>query len=411
MKSKPLILLAVAGGFGLVAMFGVMQVLNGQGQGGEPTVKVLIATADIPAGVPLDEKNVAFKDVPRSAAPVGAVTKLEDAVGKPLIARAVPEEIILEAKLGGADSIRASHQIPKGMRVATVSVDATKSHSGLLRPTDRVDVICAYKVTEPDRRQSTHVKTVLDYIEVFAVDNVRAGREGEVDVAVKNVSLLVTPEQFQLLKAAEEVGDLDLSLRNRDDKEAAEIAELSDSVFFGAQTSQGDRHDVARPPQASVTAVVPAAPAAPAAPVAVAAAPAAPAGRSVVGDFLSTVGTLASLSSQPAAAEAEVPEWTLTIYRGETGEDVAVFDETALPEGTTAAERKRLRDRFRQPVLATGPQAPAPAVAAPVQPAAAAPAEPVEPAVPAATPQAGASVPNGLPAFLPWVTTGGQAGL
>ena len=51
----------------------------------------------------------------------------------------------------------------------------------------------------------------------------------------------MTPDQFQLLKAAEQLGNLDLSLRNREDKEPTDVAELNDSVFFGVRTSGGDR--------------------------------------------------------------------------------------------------------------------------------------------------------------------------
>ena len=76
---------------------------------------------------------------------------------------------------------------------------------------------------------------------------VRAGREGEVDGAIKNVSLLVNPEQYQLLMAAEKMGELDLSLRNRADVEKTDVAELSDSVFYQQDTSAGSRASAETP--------------------------------------------------------------------------------------------------------------------------------------------------------------------
>lgn len=394
MKSKSLILLVVAAGFGLVAMFGVMQVINGR-PGKEPTVRVLTAAVDIPSGMPLDEKNVVFKDLPQSAVPSGAVTKEEEYKGKACISRAVAGEIIMTAKLGGEEAITASHQIPKGMRVATVSVDATKSHSGLIRPGDRVDVVCTYEVEDRiARTKSTHVKTVLDYIEVFAVDSVREGREGEVAAAVKNISLLITPDQFQLLKASEDLGELDLSLRNREDKDQTDIAELSDALFHQHETSAGNRDEEEKRP-----------------------APVQTAQGGGLQDFLTSAMTaMASIATAPAAADGN-PTWTMTICRGDKIEDIEVLDEAALSRSLSAAERQRARARSRVPAeeraSATGPapssseptpsaQSPDPAGFTPTtQPAGDAPAAAAEPAPQAAAPF------STTPALLPFTPFGG----
>lgn len=383
MRPKPLVLLVVAAGFGLVAMLGVMQVIKGNG-GKEPTVRVLVATVDILSGMPLDENNVAFKDLPESAVPGGAVTKEEEYVGKASVTRVVPGEIIMTAKLGGAEAITASHQIPKGMRVATVSVDATKSHSGLIRPTDRVDVVCTYDVESPvSRSKSTHVKTVLEFIEVFAVDNVRAGREGEVadTVVVKNVSLLCTPEQVQLLTAVRDLGKLDLSLRNREDKEKTEVAELSDSIFHSQDTSVGKREPVVEKPVPQPTET--------------------PASGGLQ-DFLASAMTAMTTASVLTAEDT--PTWTMTICRGEKVEDIEVLDEAALSRSLSASERQRMRAGIRLPASGRKAAEPKSAPATPPQAAAPpkfAPAAPTEP-----EPQAAAS-PAATPALMPFTPFGG----
>ncbi|MGC1274610.1 MAG: Flp pilus assembly protein CpaB [Planctomycetaceae bacterium] len=325
MKMKSTVLLLVAGGFGLVAMLGVMQALKGKGP--EPTVRVLVAKGDIPSGMPLDDTNVMFKEMPQKAVPSGAVTTPEEYAGKCLITRAVPGEIIMAAKLGGAEAITASHQIPKGMRVTTVSVDATKSHSGLIRPTDRVDVVCTYEVyTAGNRSKSKRVKTVLEYIAVFAVDAVRAGREGEVDGVIKNVSLLVDPEQFQLLKAAEQMGELALSLRNRDDKERTDVPELTDSIFTQRDVSEGARDAVETPAAGGVVQ------------------------KSNLAEFLtSTVTAMAEAATTPATAAAP-PTWTMTICKGDSITDVVVLDEQALPRHLTPTERQEMQAEVRDRV-------------------------------------------------------------
>ena len=52
-------------------------------------------------------------------------------------------------------------------------------------------------------------KTILQYLEVFATDNIRqsAVPNGEQkEIAAKNISLLVTPDQYVLLDARQEQG-------------------------------------------------------------------------------------------------------------------------------------------------------------------------------------------------------------
>lgn len=376
MKMKSMMLLLVAAGFGLVAMLGVMQVLNGKGD--EPMVKVAVATVDIPAGMPLDDENVGWKEFPQSTVPSGAVTKPEEYAGKALVSRAVPGEVIMAAKLGGADAITASHQIPKGMRVATVSVNATKSHSGLIRPTDRVDVVCTYDVPNPATRQkSTHVKTVLEFIEVFAVDNLRAGREGDVENAVKNVSLIVDPEQFQLLKAAEGLGELNLSLRNREDKERTQVAELSDAIFFQKDTSLGSRAAKEKPKAGNEEATQ---------------------GPGLQEFLTSAMAAVAESATVATAASSETPTWTMTIYRGLELQNVEVLDETALPKTMSAKDRQRARMELNRNQVHNRPTPPAPAATpAPAAPSAK-PAEPERKGPPALKPEPGPVEPVAEPA-------------
>ena len=71
MKSKSLMLLAVAAGCGLIAMLGVQQMLSGGKQPVQPKIRILVAKVDIDPGMPLDKTNVGFKEWPKDAMPVG----------------------------------------------------------------------------------------------------------------------------------------------------------------------------------------------------------------------------------------------------------------------------------------------------------------------------------------------------
>lgn len=243
MKLKPLILLALALGCGLVAMLGVRQMMaNRETQPQQEMVKVLVAVTDINPGVKLDETNVAFKDWPKDQVPAGAVTTAEEYDKRALKVSGFMGEVILQAKLGEKDNYGVSTSIPKGMRVVSVPVNNTSIHSGMVRPGDRVDVICTYKVNTK-AGQISRTKTILEYMEVFAMDRSRQvdSSDSAKGAKVENLSLLCTPEQAAWIQLASSKGSLQMALRNRTDPPTENPIQISvdDLKFEGVETGQG----------------------------------------------------------------------------------------------------------------------------------------------------------------------------
>ena len=81
MKTKSLVLLAMALGCGFVAMLGVQQIMSGEKEKPKDLVSVLIARQEIEPGVRLETSQVSFENLPREAVPAGAVS----ALGRPLL--------------------------------------------------------------------------------------------------------------------------------------------------------------------------------------------------------------------------------------------------------------------------------------------------------------------------------------
>jgi Flp pilus assembly protein CpaB len=142
MKPKSLMLLAVAATCGLVAMIGVQKIMSG-GNRDVPKVRILVAVGEIDQGVRLDETNVGFKEWPRDGVPEGAVTAEEQYTDRALKHRVGPGQPILLTELGNKGEYGLEIQIPPEMRVVTIPVTATMTHSGLLRPGNFVDVSAA----------------------------------------------------------------------------------------------------------------------------------------------------------------------------------------------------------------------------------------------------------------------------
>ena len=338
MKMKSVLLLAVALGCGLVAMLGVQQVLKRDKPKAEVMGKVLRATTHISPGEPLDEKNTAFKEMQADQIPEGAVTRASEMEDRAVMYATVPGEVIMLAKLGDKGSYRPTAEIPEGMRVFTCSVDTTKAHSNLIRPGDHVDVVVTYKALHSGR-QVQRAKTMLQYIQVFATDNLRqSGTSTDTgDTGMKNVSLLVKPDQYNLCVLAQKMGEVTLAMRSNGDDNIVEVASVDERFFEDAVAGEGDGSDnplIARdrkfleedgPPNA----------------------------EPVAGDvrkFLQEQQTAAP------AAPAAPTKWMITIYEGE---QVRVA-EVDLPEETEPAGSS-LPGGINIPGLLNFEQAPAPA--------------------------------------------------
>ena len=234
MKFKTIVLLAFAVGCGLVAMMGVQQVLADRANRENASkVKVLVAAVDIMPGVPLDETNTTTKEWPRDLVPEGAITTKEQYVDRALKAPAVAGEMLLTTKLTEKGQFGASAAIPPGMRVVTIPVNETKTHSGMLMPGDRVDILVTYKAKVENVGLVSKTRTLLEYIEVFASDNMRTAENGGdgKEVKAKNISLLVTPQQVEIIKLASDKGSLDLSLRGKGDDELVANRGVDESLL------------------------------------------------------------------------------------------------------------------------------------------------------------------------------------
>ncbi len=241
MKSQTLILLIVAAGCGLVAMLGVRQVLNKKGEDEVPKARVLQASADIEIGVPLTELNCQYVMVDVATVPEGAITDFKLTEERQLVIPVNTGDWITEKKLGERGLIGKVVNIPDGMQVCTIPVDATTSHSGMLQPGHRVDLMINYESRTEIGDRVQKVKRILQYVEVFAVDDKVYGRDGDGQASkAKNISLLVTPDQALFLELAKTKGRMSTVLRRTGDDVEVASSELTEGDLDSGQGSDID---------------------------------------------------------------------------------------------------------------------------------------------------------------------------
>lgn len=217
MRLKPMMLMGLASGCGLVAMFLFQQATKGS-QGGQVDEKipVLVVAAEVTPGTLLTEENVEFRDYPISVVPENVVTDPEEYEERAIRVRAFPGDFVTLDKLSRKGDHAASGDIPPGMVAITIPVDATMTSSGLLLPGDRVDVLVSFTMRGQFGGGKV-IKTVLEFVEVFSVDQRREIETASGEAKAKTITLLVDPQQGMLVKLAEDIGKLHLAMRSKED--------------------------------------------------------------------------------------------------------------------------------------------------------------------------------------------------
>ncbi|AMV17134.1 Flp pilus assembly protein CpaB [Planctomyces sp. SH-PL14] len=344
MKPKALMLLAVALVCGLVAMMGVQQAMSGAKPGQIETRKVFVAAHDLKPGVPLTKDDVVLKEMSAAAAPRDAISLPEHYEERALKVAVLAGDVINQKKLHEkGQGYGTSNQIPKGMRVMTIQADSSISHSGMLNPGDKVDVYVTFKKTAAKsgaaaRTTKMETKVLLEACEVFACES--KTQQNGVDAkdakkeSIKNVSLLLTPEQVPYVKLAQAKGTLSLFMRNPLDDEVVNAKRVDESLLEELNDSIGSDAQMFAIDDSSGESMVSTAPSD--------IVPEGPIEEPKVGadnpqsvqDFVQQNQTAdpAAGSGAPAATVAPVPPpvdpnaWTVKIYKGSSVAAVTVTD-------------------------------------------------------------------------------------
>jgi pilus assembly protein CpaB len=208
---------------------------------------VLVAGSDLPAGRFIKPQDLRWQQWPTDDVPetyvlkeqrsdaemVGAVVRSRIAAGEPITDGSV-------VKPGDRGFLAAV--LSPGMRAVSIPVNATSSHSGLIFPGDRVDLILTQSLSANEGDSVRRVsETVLSNIRIIAMggDTSDDPREGETNERAKTATFEVTPQQAEQVTLLTELGKLSLSLRSLATP-APEIAALAET-----QTLTWDR-DVSR---------------------------------------------------------------------------------------------------------------------------------------------------------------------
>jgi pilus assembly protein CpaB len=240
MSPRTLLVVLLALVFGGSAAVGVNSlVTNPPGAKGE-VVPVVVAAVDIPRGGMITAEQLKTRELPKDAAPAGSISKVEDVIERTVSIPLMKDDPVLPNKLAPKGSGRGmSALIPKGMRAFTIHTPNVASGvAGFVLPGNKVDVLltvgdlglnnqpASLAGTETPRVRQTgggSTTTMLQNVEILAVDQkIEAPAENKMDAKeLRSVTLLVTPQQANLLDLGQSRGTLHLALRNFEDSQDA----------------------------------------------------------------------------------------------------------------------------------------------------------------------------------------------
>jgi len=187
------------------------------------SVEIVVAARDLPLGSRIDQGSVKLARWSRDALPVGAVFDPQPLM-KGYVRRALVtnEPVTAEALFNGDKSAGVMPLvIPPGMRAMSVQVDEVSDIAGFVLPHARVDVLAA--LSGSDNGQKPISKIVLENVEVLAVAQ-EMEKEKDQPELVKVVTLLVKPDEAELLALAGREGVLRLAMRNYNDQKLVQTA-------------------------------------------------------------------------------------------------------------------------------------------------------------------------------------------
>jgi pilus assembly protein CpaB len=211
----------------------------------ERAVTVLAAKTNLPAGTLLKDSDLKTIALREQEAPKSVLRRKEEALNRALLVDVAANEPLLDQKLAkrtGIEGIAAT--IEEGKRAVAVRIDPVSGAGELLEPNAHVDVL----FTKPGKMSEAVTTTILQNVKLLSVGRkVRPGEKEDPKAPKLPVAtLLVTPEQAQMLELAKNEGKISLILRNPADNNRLRAEPVTGDVLDPLAMTRGTQRVRAR---------------------------------------------------------------------------------------------------------------------------------------------------------------------
>jgi pilus assembly protein CpaB len=222
MSWKKIVPLVIAVALGLVAAKMAMNLVGNkvaEPTNGPKSVSIVLANQNVAAGQELTSADVVVGQIATDAPPETTFKTAGDVVGRVTTAPLIKGQALLSSMLatkGSAAGLQAL--VPKDMRAFTIEMNEFSGVAGYLTPGCHVDII---QTMRDDDVNDTVSRTIAQNVLITAVGQrreIQPGQDPNVDPGLAHsVTLLVTPDQVEMLDLATKSGRPSLALRNAED--------------------------------------------------------------------------------------------------------------------------------------------------------------------------------------------------
>lgn len=189
-------------------------------------VTVVVASTTIPEGTVVTADMISQRDIPEQFV-TQSVVRPETSnlvLNQEVLVTLQPGDPLLWSQFATSRTAeKLSTKVQKKGRAITIDAANIHSVGGWVRPNDHVDIIGTFR--DPATNENTAV-TLLQNVIVLATGKITGTTNvnviPEAQRAYNNVTLLVLPEEAEILVLASELGSLSLSLRNEGDIDTME---------------------------------------------------------------------------------------------------------------------------------------------------------------------------------------------
>jgi pilus assembly protein CpaB len=222
LKGKwPLIIGIVLGVLAFVVGWSGLQRQRAEIRKGWNLVPVVVAAVDVSEGTVITMEMVSQRSIPEQFV-TSSVVKPDSAsyvIGqKVMVSLQAGDPLLWNQFETTRATERLTAKVIKKMRAVTIEAKATTAVGGWVRPNDHIDIIGTFK--DPDTNQQVAL-TLLQNVVVLATGKITGTTNinliPENERTYGNVTLMVVPEEGEILTLAQELGNLTLALRNDED--------------------------------------------------------------------------------------------------------------------------------------------------------------------------------------------------
>jgi len=186
-------------------------------------VPVVVTAVDLSEGTVVTMEMISQRSIPEQFV-TSSVVKPDSAsyiVGQKVMVSLQAGDPLLWSQFETTRSAeRLTTRVVRRMRAITIEARSTNAVGGWVRPNDHIDIIGTFK--DPDSNQQVAL-TLMQNVVVLATGkltgNTNINLIPENERSYGNVTLMVVPEEGEILTLAQELGNLTLALRNDDDIE------------------------------------------------------------------------------------------------------------------------------------------------------------------------------------------------